>query len=117
MIHTDFERGFIKAEVISFEDLLAAGSVAAARTAGKARMEGKDYVMRDGDVVEFRFNTWGGARRPAPRGQGFGFWFGLCTENDAVTCLPSGLITYQRPPSWSMACPVTMPGVTSRLYV
>jgi hypothetical protein len=57
VIHTDFERGFIKAEVISFEELMAAGSVAAARTAGKARMEGKDYVMRDGDVVEFRFNT------------------------------------------------------------
>ncbi len=57
VIHTDFERGFIKAEVISFEDMMAAGSVAAARTAGKARMEGKDYVMRDGDVVEFRFNT------------------------------------------------------------
>jgi len=57
VIHTDFERGFIKAEVISFDDLMAAGSVAAARTAGRARMEGKDYVMRDGDVVEFRFNT------------------------------------------------------------
>lgn len=57
VIHTDFERGFIKAEVISFEDLMATGSVAAARNAGKARMEGKDYVMRDGDVVEFRFNT------------------------------------------------------------
>ncbi len=57
VIHTDFERGFIKAEVISFDDLMEAGSVAAARTAGKARMEGKDYVMRDGDVVEFRFNT------------------------------------------------------------
>ncbi len=57
VIHTDFERGFIKAEVISFEDLMAAGSVVAARNAGKARMEGKDYVMRDGDVVEFRFNT------------------------------------------------------------
>ena len=57
VIHTDFERGFIKAEVISFEDLVAAGSVVAARNVGKARMEGKDYVMRDGDVVEFRFNT------------------------------------------------------------
>ena len=57
VIHTDFERGFIKAEVISFDDLMEAGSVAAARTAGRARMEGKDYVMRDGDVVEFRFNT------------------------------------------------------------
>ena len=57
VIHTDFERGFIKAEVISYDDLLAAGSVAAARAAGKARIEGKDYVMADGDVVEFRFNV------------------------------------------------------------
>ena len=57
MIHTDFARGFIKAEVVSFEDLVAAGSLAAARSAGRARMEGKDYVMRDGDVVEFRFST------------------------------------------------------------
>ncbi|MCW2777215.1 MAG: GTP-binding protein YchF [Frankiales bacterium] len=57
VIHTDFERGFIKAEVIGFEDLVAAGSVVAARAAGKARMEGKDYVMQDGDVVEFRFNV------------------------------------------------------------
>ncbi|WP_159794022.1 redox-regulated ATPase YchF [Puerhibacterium puerhi] len=57
VIHTDFERGFIKAEVISFEDLVEAGSVAAARAAGKARVEGKDYVMQDGDVVEFRFNV------------------------------------------------------------
>jgi GTP-binding protein YchF len=57
VIHTDFQRGFIKAEVISFDDLVAAGSVAAARAAGKARIEGKDYVMQDGDVVEFRFNV------------------------------------------------------------
>ncbi len=57
VIHTDFERGFIKAEVISFDDLVDTGSVAAARSAGKARMEGKDYVMQDGDVVEFRFNV------------------------------------------------------------
>jgi len=57
VIHTDFQKGFIKAEVISFEDLVAAGSVAAARAAGKARMEGKDYVMADGDVVEFRFSS------------------------------------------------------------
>jgi ribosome-binding ATPase len=56
-IHTDFQRGFIKAEVISFDDLMEAGSVIAARNAGRARMEGKDYVMRDGDVVEFRFST------------------------------------------------------------
>lgn len=57
VIHTDFERGFIKAEVISFADLVDAGSVAEARARGKARMEGKDYVMQDGDVVEFRFNV------------------------------------------------------------
>ena len=57
VIHTDFQKGFIKAEVISFDDLVAAGSVAAARAAGRARMEGKDYVMADGDVVEFRFNV------------------------------------------------------------
>jgi len=57
VIHTDFQRGFIKAEIISFDDLMAAGSVVAARAAGKARIEGKDYVMRDGDVVEFRFNV------------------------------------------------------------
>lgn len=57
VIHTDFEKGFIKAEVISFEDLVECGSVAEARAKGKARMEGKDYVMQDGDVVEFRFNV------------------------------------------------------------
>ncbi|MET3568177.1 hypothetical protein SAMN04515691_1349 [Leifsonia sp. 98AMF] len=57
VIHTDFEKGFIKAEVISFDDLMDAGSVAEARSRGKARMEGKDYVMQDGDVVEFRFNV------------------------------------------------------------
>ena len=54
VIHTDFKRGFIKAEIVSYDDLIAAGSVPAARTVGKARIEGKDYVMRDGDVVEFR---------------------------------------------------------------
>lgn len=57
VIHTDFEKGFIKAEVISFEDLVATGSVVEARAKGKARLEGKDYVMQDGDVVEFRFNV------------------------------------------------------------
>ncbi len=56
-IHTDFERGFIKAEVVGYDDLVVAGSIAAVRAAGKARVEGKDYVMRDGDVVEFRFNV------------------------------------------------------------
>jgi ribosome-binding ATPase len=57
VIHTDFEKGFIKAEIVSFDDLVAAGSMAAAKSAGKVRMEGKDYVMADGDVVEFRFNV------------------------------------------------------------
>nr|WP_208411559.1 redox-regulated ATPase YchF [Mycolicibacterium fluoranthenivorans] len=57
VIHTDFEKGFIKAEIVSFDDLIAAGSMAAAKAAGKVRMEGKDYVMADGDVVEFRFNV------------------------------------------------------------
>ncbi|WP_328942769.1 redox-regulated ATPase YchF [Streptomyces sp. NBC_00250] len=57
VIHTDFQKGFIKAEVISFADLVETGSVADARAAGKARMEGKEYVMQDGDVVEFRFNV------------------------------------------------------------
>ncbi len=57
VIHTDFEKGFIKAEVVSFDDLVAAGSIPAARAAGKARIEGKEYVMHDGDVVEFRFNV------------------------------------------------------------
>ncbi|MFI0431945.1 MAG: redox-regulated ATPase YchF [Candidatus Nanopelagicales bacterium] len=57
VIHTDFQKGFIKAEIVSFEDLLAAGSMAEAKSRGKVRMEGKDYVMADGDVVEFRFNV------------------------------------------------------------
>lgn len=57
VIHTDFQKGFIKAEIISFDDLVECGSVAEARAKGKARMEGKDYVMADGDVVEFRFNV------------------------------------------------------------
>ncbi|WP_020525696.1 redox-regulated ATPase YchF [Catelliglobosispora koreensis] len=57
VIHTDFQRGFIKAEVVAFDDLMAAGSMAAAKSAGKVRIEGKEYVMADGDVVEFRFNV------------------------------------------------------------
>ena len=57
VIHTDFQRGFIKAEIVSFEDLIATGSMNDAKSAGKVRMEGKDYIMRDGDVVEFRFNV------------------------------------------------------------
>ena len=57
VIHTDFERGFIKAEIISYDELMELGSIAEARAHGKMRMEGKDYVMQDGDVVEFRFNV------------------------------------------------------------
>jgi GTP-binding protein YchF len=57
VIHTDFQKGFIKAEIISFDDLVAAGSMTEARSRGKVRMEGKDYIMQDGDVVEFRFNV------------------------------------------------------------
>ncbi|HVY09891.1 MAG TPA: redox-regulated ATPase YchF [Mycobacteriales bacterium] len=57
VIHTDFQKGFIKAEIVSYDDLVEAGSIVAARAAGKARIEGKDYVMADGDVVEFRFNV------------------------------------------------------------
>ncbi len=57
VIHSDFQRGFIKAEVVAFDDLVAAGSMAEAKARGQVRIEGKDYVMRDGDVVEFRFNV------------------------------------------------------------
>ena len=57
VIHTDFERGFIKAEIVSFSDLVEAGSMAEAKSRGKVRMEGKEYIMADGDVVEFRFNV------------------------------------------------------------
>ena len=57
VIHTDFQKGFIKAEVVSFDELVDAGSMAEAKGRGKVRMEGKDYVMQDGDVVEFRFNV------------------------------------------------------------
>ncbi|MDO5672075.1 MAG: redox-regulated ATPase YchF [Actinomycetaceae bacterium] len=57
VIHTDFQRGFIKADVISFEDLVEVGDMVKAREQGKIRMEGKDYTMQDGDVVEFKFNV------------------------------------------------------------
>jgi ribosome-binding ATPase len=57
VIHTDFEKGFIKAEVISYDDLVEAGTMINARAKGKVRIEGKDYIMADGDVVEFRFNV------------------------------------------------------------
>ncbi|MCT1459630.1 redox-regulated ATPase YchF [Aestuariimicrobium sp. p3-SID1156] len=63
VIHTDFEKGFIKAEVVSFDDLVKAGSEAAAKAAGKMRLEGKDYVMRDGDVVEFRSGLTSGGKK------------------------------------------------------
>ena len=57
VIHTDFQRGFIKAEIVSFDDLSPPARCSRPRSAGKVRMEGKDYVMADGDVVEFRFNV------------------------------------------------------------
>jgi ribosome-binding ATPase len=57
VIHTDFERGFIAAETVHFDDLVSLGSFARAREAGKLRIEGKEYVVKDGDVVEFRFNV------------------------------------------------------------
>ena len=57
VIHTDFEHGFIKAEIVSYDDLSTLGSVAAARDAGKYRLEGKEYVFADGDVALFRFNN------------------------------------------------------------
>ena len=56
-IHSDIERGFIRAEVVAFEELMAAGSLAASREKGTLRLEGKDYVVRDGDVINFRFNV------------------------------------------------------------
>ena len=56
-IHTDFERGFIRAEVIAFEDMKACGTMAAAKAKGLVRSEGKDYVMKDGDIVNFLFNV------------------------------------------------------------
>jgi ribosome-binding ATPase len=65
VIHTDFEKGFIKAEIVSYDNLVEAGSMAAAKSAGKVRMEGKDYVMADGDVVEFRFQTTSGGKAAA----------------------------------------------------
>ncbi|SES33780.1 redox-regulated ATPase YchF [Salisediminibacterium halotolerans] len=57
VIHTDFERGFIKAEVVAYDDLMAAGSMNAAKEAGKVGLEGKDYTVKDGDVIHFRFNV------------------------------------------------------------
>jgi ribosome-binding ATPase YchF (GTP1/OBG family) len=57
VIHTDFERGFIRAEVAAYEDYVAAGGEQGAKEAGKLRLEGKDYVVRDGDVIHFRFNV------------------------------------------------------------
>ena len=56
-IHTDFERGFIKAEVISYDDLVANGSIASAKEKGLVRIEGKEYIVKDGDVILFRFNV------------------------------------------------------------
>ena len=57
VIHTDFEKGFIRAETIAFDDFIACGGEAKAKEAGKMRLEGKDYVVKDGDVMHFRFNV------------------------------------------------------------
>ncbi|HET6872024.1 MAG TPA: DUF933 domain-containing protein, partial [Sporolactobacillaceae bacterium] len=57
IIHTDFERGFIRAEVVSYDDLMEAGSLNKAKENGKLRLEGKEYIVRDGDVIHFRFNV------------------------------------------------------------
>ena len=56
-IHTDFEKGFIRAEVVAYDDLVSCGTMAAAKEKGLVRLEGKDYVMQDGDIVLFRFNV------------------------------------------------------------
>ena len=57
IIHTDFERGFIRAEVISYQDLIDCGSELKVKEAGRARLEGKEYIMQDGDICHFRFNV------------------------------------------------------------
>ncbi|ETB70053.1 GTP-binding protein YchF [Bacillus sp. CPSM8] len=57
IIHTDFERGFIRAETVAYDDLLEAGNMASAKEAGKVRLEGKEYIVKDGDVIHFRFNV------------------------------------------------------------
>lgn len=57
IIHTDFKKGFIRAETVSYDDLVSAGSEVKAKEAGKVRLEGKEYIMKDGDVVHFRFNV------------------------------------------------------------
>ena len=57
IIHSDFERGFIRAETVSYDDLMQYGSMHAVKEAGKVRLEGKDYIVQDGDIMEFRFNV------------------------------------------------------------
>ena len=57
-IHTDFERGFIKAEIVSFEDFISYGGEAGSKENGKLRLEGKDYIFKDGDIAHFKFNVW-----------------------------------------------------------
>ena len=63
VIHTDFQRGFIKAEIVSYDDLVEFGGMQEARAAGKVRMEGKDYVMADGDIVEFKSGLASGGKK------------------------------------------------------
>ena len=57
VIHSDFEKGFIRAETVAYDDLVSAGSMSAAKEAGKVRLEGKEYIVQDGDVMLFRFNV------------------------------------------------------------
>ena len=58
IIHSDFERGFIKAEVVSYEDLIKYGSMLKVKENGRLRIEGKEYIIKDGDIILFRFNVW-----------------------------------------------------------
>src|SRR5205823_12294724 len=91
VIHSDIERGFIKAEIVAYDDIIAAGSYAAARERGKVRLEGREYVMKDGDVSLFRFNVWrlasagrcaGQRRMEHGRGRGAPRW--CCRRHDAA---------------------------------
>ena len=96
VIHTDFQKGFIKAEIVSFDDLVSLGSLQKAREAGKVRMEGKDYVMADGDVVEFRFNVWELAF-PQVRG-GFGIAQGRSAHKAWISTSPRSRRRSRDPP-------------------
>ena len=113
VIHTDFQRGFIKAEIVSFDDLMTAGSMLKAKEAGKVRIEGKDYVMADGDVVEFRFGQLyleevdrDSARRAAKLGAGYsGVSVVACRPKNAAST-DEGQRQSSRPPSGPVSEPV-----------